>query len=65
MSFIKLFSLIGAIAIAAVLMCLPLMLLWNWLMPEIFGLIKIDFWQALGLAFLSTILFKNNESKKD
>ena len=33
------------------------MLLWNWLMPDIFGLTQIDFWQALGLLVLSTLLF--------
>jgi hypothetical protein len=31
--------------------------LWNWLMPEIFGLHAISFWQALGLMLLSWILF--------
>lgn len=33
------------------------MLLWNLLMPEIFGLHSINFWQALGLFILSRILF--------
>lgn len=33
------------------------MMLWNWLMPDIFGLTQIDFWQALGLLVLSTLLF--------
>jgi len=33
------------------------MLLWNWLMPCIFGLAAISFWQALGLLVLSRILF--------
>lgn len=30
--------------------------LWNWLMPELFGLRTITFWQALGVWFLSRIL---------
>ena len=34
------------------------MLLWNWLMPEIFGLKSLTYWQAWGLLALSTILFK-------
>ena len=34
-----------------------LMLLWNWLMPMIFDLTTITFWQALGLLILSKILF--------
>ncbi|MDR3058060.1 MAG: hypothetical protein ACK5KL_21400 [Dysgonomonas sp.] len=33
------------------------MLLWNWLMPVIFGLITINFWQALGIFILARILF--------
>ncbi len=31
--------------------------LWNWLLPPIFGLHMITFWQALGLLLLSRILF--------
>ena len=32
------------------------MSLWNWLMPAIFGLRMINFWQTLGLMVLSRIL---------
>jgi len=32
--------------------------LWNWLMPSIFGLHAITYWQALGLMALSWILFR-------
>lgn len=35
------------------------MLLWNWLMPEIFGLKQISYWQGWGLLILSSILFKD------
>lgn len=34
-----------------------LMLLWNWLMPCIFSLPLINFWQACGLVVMSKILF--------
>ena len=34
-----------------------IMLLWNWLIPAIFGLAAINYWQALGLFLLSRILF--------
>ena len=37
---------------------LVVMLLWNWLMPAIFGLGTISFWQAFGLAFLIGLLFR-------
>jgi hypothetical protein len=33
------------------------MLLWNWLMPSIFGLHSISFPQALGLLLLSKLIF--------
>jgi len=33
-------------------------LLWNWLMPDIFGLGTISYWQAWGLVLLAHILFK-------
>lgn len=32
-------------------------LLWNWLMPALFGLRQITFWQALALLALCRILF--------
>jgi hypothetical protein len=31
--------------------------LWNWLLPMLFGVHTITFWQALGLMLLSRILF--------
>jgi hypothetical protein len=34
------------------------MWLWNWLMPGIFKLPAIGFWQAVGILILSQILFK-------
>ena len=33
------------------------MLLWNWLLPAIFGWHEITFWQGLGLLALCRILF--------
>lgn len=43
------------------------MLLWNWLMPVIFGLTTIGYWQAWGLLMLGGFLFKNSGTynKKD
>ena len=31
--------------------------LWNWLMPALFGLKLVTFWQAVGLVVLSKIFF--------
>lgn len=44
------------------------MKLWNWLVPELFGLASITFWQAIGLLILFKILFGgigSSSSKKD
>jgi small-conductance mechanosensitive channel len=59
----KLLIFLGAIALIvliAFLCALPTMWLWNWLMPALFGLIKINFWKALGINLLCTILFKSS-----
>ena len=46
--------LLGLVMIAGV--SLVVMLLWNWLIPHIFGGLAINYWQALGLLVLSRIL---------
>ncbi|HUR83485.1 MAG TPA: hypothetical protein VM733_22205 [Thermoanaerobaculia bacterium] len=54
----KRFFKIIVIAILAIpLFGFLLMSLWNWLMPALFALPHISFWQALGVFFLSRILF--------
>lgn len=53
---------IGGVIIAAAMALLfgfIVMWLWNWLMPLIFGLPEITFWQAWGLVVLAHILFKS------
>ncbi len=53
---------IGGVIIAAAMAFIfgfAVMWLWNWLMPAIFGLTTITFWQAWGLVVLSHILFKS------
>ena len=66
---------IGGIILAGLLAFLfgwVIMLLWNWLMPEIFGLGTITYWQGFGIFFLAKILFgfggdhssDSNKSKK-
>lgn len=47
-----------AIVIAfAVVLGIVVQLLWNWLMPDLFGLGKINTAQGIGLILLSRILF--------
>jgi len=57
---------IGIVILSIILFGGPLMVLWNWLMPTIFGLPEIGFWQACGLQLLATILFKSTiKTNKD
>lgn len=46
---------LGLAAIAA--FSAAVMLLWNWLIPSVFGLSEINLWQALGLFLLARIFF--------
>jgi hypothetical protein len=51
----------GAIGIAAAAALVALAgwvvrLLWNWLMPAVFGLPQVTYWQALGIFILAHLL---------
>lgn len=46
----------------SLLMAVPTMLLWDWLMPELFGLKEVTLFQAWGLNFLCGMLFKSHNS---
>jgi len=58
----EILGIVAIICLACLLLGLPLMLLWNWLMPILFGMPYITFWQAVGLNILSTILFKSTST---
>lgn len=45
------------VLVAGTALSFAVMGLWNHLMPAVFGLHAINFWQALGLLVLSKILF--------
>lgn len=51
--------------VISLVLAFPVMWLWNWLMPTIFGLIKITVWQPLGLMVLSSLLIKAGTSSSD
>jgi len=53
-----------AIFVLTLLFTIPVLFLWNWLMPIIFGLTKITFWQALGITLLCNLLFKSSSSSE-
>ncbi len=52
----------GIIVLMGILWAIPTMLLWDWLMPELFGLSTITIWQALGLNILTGIFFKSKNN---
>lgn len=54
---VKLFGVALIVLIVAAGFGQAVLHLWNWLMPSLFGLHAINYWQALGLLGLSWILF--------
>lgn len=57
----RILFILGGIVVAfalAFLFGFFVMLLWNWIMPDIFGLPTISYWQGWGLVLLAHILFK-------
>jgi hypothetical protein len=56
---------IALLIVAAVLLAWPVQLLWNGcLVDAVDGIHPIGFWQAMGLNFLFSILFKASTSTK-
>lgn len=53
---------IGLVFIVSFLYAIPVWLLWNWVVPVVFGLSKVTLIQAWGLAFLSSLLIKSSNT---
>jgi hypothetical protein len=53
----KVLGILAMVVVGGLVFGLAIMYLWNWLMPAIFGLHRITFWQGLGLLILGKILF--------
>lgn len=51
--------LLCGICVLSLIMAIPTMLLWNWLLPDIFGIKEISLLQALGINVLCGIMFKD------
>lgn len=51
---------LALVAGLSLLLAWPVMWLWNWLMPVIFGIVKITYWQAWGLMTLAGFLTKGS-----
>lgn len=52
----KVFAILTMVVLCALLLGYGTMLLWNWLIPELFAGPVITFWQALGLLLLCKLL---------
>jgi len=52
------------VIVMSLLCSVPIWLLWNWLMPTLFGLPEIGWLQALGLWVLCSLLFKSMSETK-
>jgi hypothetical protein len=52
-------TIVGIIGVVAMgfLFGIGITLLWNWLMPELFNLKEITYWQAIGIFVLAKIIF--------
>jgi hypothetical protein len=55
-------GIMALLCLVCLILGLPLMLLWNWLMPLVFGLPTLTFWQAVGMNLLASILFGKTTS---
>ena len=54
---------IGLIVFGCMLYSLPVYLLWNWVVPSIFGLSEITIWESFGITLLSRFLFAPDRSQ--
>jgi Ca2+/H+ antiporter, TMEM165/GDT1 family len=50
-------KIVSLVLLVAAGLSFVVMSLWNWLMPGLFALHRIGFWQALGLLIFTKILF--------
>ena len=55
---------LGLLLVWVAIATIPVQLLWNVLMPDIFGLPKLGFWQTFGFLILVNLVF-NRSTKSD
>ncbi len=56
---------VSLVLVVLLLFGLVTKLLWNWLMPELFGLKTISYLQALGLLLMSRVLIGRTGQRRD
>lgn len=61
--FFKVVFMIIAVIFFLLLFGYGFMLLWNWLMPDVFGLPALTYWKAVGILVMAKLLFGNFEGR--
>lgn len=56
-------TVLGIVALT-ILLTLPVLWCWNYVVPEVFGLSTITFWQAFCLVVLAHCLIKSSTTSK-
>lgn len=66
-TFTAIFIIVFALSFSSLILSLPIKWLWNYVMPTLFGLPEITYWQSVVLFILSGLLIKNtlNVNKKE
>jgi len=57
-------TLIISASVIGLILGFPTKWLWNYLMPDLFGLEEIHIWQAFAMNILASLLFKANVTTK-
>lgn len=60
----SIFSIVALVLALLAAFAVPVMVLWNAIMPDIFGLSRIGYFEAFGLLALSRLLFSTTGLKK-
>ena len=61
---VAMFGIVGLTIVLMLIITFPFMWVWNAIMPDIFGLPTIGFWQSLGLMFIANVLRSYSPSSK-
>lgn len=59
---LELITILVAAVLSSLIMAWPIQLLWNWIIPDIFGLGEITFFQAFGLKLLLYLMLDRIDS---
>lgn len=58
------FVFLGLAFLLSLIAGIPVYFLWNWLVPDLFGIRVISFWEAVGITMLARCLVGSSSSSK-